>query len=315
MVFTAPPIMELADRAPLSRWAHVSGNAPRCRLSIFSDHRLQHLPMFSPLLNHVHRQAPVLPVSASRRSLPRSVGPSFGRTPLAAVSDAARRQEEGQAQDLAWAFVAQRHGSDGVSAATGGEATSGQGDAGGHVATLQRVAANMLPEGSERDLEECLRHFVLLNMPPGTELCRAGAPAQCMYILLHGRVRVDGTAAAPPTVRGRRRCLRDAAARGASPPHLPGVWWCRCGAQAEATTGMYAPKRFDPSAGNEQQGDWVEVDAVAAPSLLEVGSFMQQVRPLPWVVSAGYKRCGSPPVVRVHLHGQRRLGTCQLSRP
>ena len=209
MVFTAPPIMELADRAPLSRWAHVSGNAPRCRLSIFSDHRLQHLPMFSPLLNHVHRQAPVLPVSASRRSLPRSVGPGFGRTPLAAVSDAARRQEDGQARDLAWAFVAQRHGGEGASAATGLGEDDGIDDddlgAGRHIATLQRVAANMLPEGSERDLEECLRHFVLLNMPADTELCRAGAPAQSMYILLHGRVRVDATAAADSSVSGTGR--------------------------------------------------------------------------------------------------------------
>lgn len=135
--------------------------------------------MFSPLLDHMHRLAPVLPVGPDRRSLPRSVGEAFGSTPLGATNPSVRQQELGQDADMAWALLPRHTTSDAVAAT------------GDRTHRLRRAAASMLPAGNERELEEALRHFVLLTLPPETELCRRGQPSECMYILLQGKLRVE----------------------------------------------------------------------------------------------------------------------------
>ena len=114
-----------------------------------------------------------------RRSLPRSVGEAFGSTPLGATNPSVRQQELGQDADMAWALLPRHTTSDAVAAT------------GDRTHRLRRAAASMLPAGNERELEEALRHFVLLTLPPETELCRRGQPSECMYILLQGKLRVE----------------------------------------------------------------------------------------------------------------------------
>ena len=93
---------------------------------------------------------------------------------------------------MAWALLPRHTTSDAVAAT------------GDRTHRLRRAAASMLPAGNERELEEALRHFVLLTLPPETELCRRGQPSECMYILLQGKLRVE---AVVDEVRQRRPAL------------------------------------------------------------------------------------------------------------